>query len=153
MHARATKRHAPTTPADDAADEKTRLRNFAETLRLEGPTEIARLVGGPVVVLDIDTGTITTLCGPNAAHVAHDLGVELADRTRRFPICSSTQGFVTDVLCTQSGPAQHIVMLAFDNVYQPQLRAVIVGNTRNSQNLATYHQSFQAALAAPTCPP
>lgn len=132
----------PPAPTGDVA------RELADQLRLHGDALMPGYVAGPIVVLDIDAGTVMTLCDQTAIASAQRWGQMLTDRARAAPACRGTSSQV----CTQMSPTE-ILMIDLVDPDAWRIVSVIVGNHRKNRaalhaNLAT----LRGHLATATCP-
>lgn len=92
---------------------------------------LADLLDGPVVALDLDTGTIETLCGTAATTAAQSWGQLLADSNRRPAGCQ--HGLDGHFGCVQRGVFSD-PLLMLELVYLEDgwhLLSVIVGSLPN----------------------
>jgi hypothetical protein len=117
--------------------------------------ELGKLVRGPVVVLDVDTGSVTTFCTVLAEKVAHDISLKLIDPTRRAPKCTQfpDSGRTRCVqLSVTSRPQQTIdhVQIDLDDRDSRRVRSIVVG----TRDMPTGSQTagLAAQVAGATCP-
>lgn len=69
-------------------DRKSRVdEDLTAEVRWDAPNVLASLVTGPLVVLDLDKSTFTTLCGPAAVKEARVIGSKLVDPKREKATC------------------------------------------------------------------
>lgn len=108
------------------------------------------LVAGPVVVLDMDSATFTTLCGKAAIDAAHDWGAKLADPRRTVPICidgTSSNGNAV-LVCTQVDAAGIVgVVLAPSD--DPRLTGALFGQGVHNYKLV---RDLNDRIANASCP-
>jgi hypothetical protein len=114
--------------------------DLVAALRDHGPAVVASWIAGPIVLADLDAGTVVTLCGVDAQDAARRWGQQLADSTLPAPGCvarEAERGFV----CAQDLGGNH----------WPRLRGAVVGNTSTPQ-LVDLLNRFQSAADRPVCP-
>ena len=109
---------------------------------------LASYVAGPVVVLDLDTGTLTVECDSAAASLASNWGLLLTDPKRPTPYCRGSQSYT----CSQfASPEILIVELADPDNWR--IVSVIVGNFRTARStLNTKMSQMRSMISAATCP-
>jgi hypothetical protein len=124
---------------------------LANNLRGNGPAALRTMVVGPVVLLDMKTGVITTLCGNAAAAATQDWGLKLADASRRSPSCFAGTSAPPQVVCSQN-EGSDLLHLEFDRPDQPRLMGVMVGSPPAGQSLAALFHQFTDQMATASCP-
>jgi len=122
--------------------------SLAQQLRAGAPP-LAAFVAGPIVVLDLDANTLTTVCDAAAIAGAQQWGALLAAPGRTAPFCRPTgQGY----LCTQLTP-QSLVVLELADPDQWRIVSVVVGNLRTGRAAMTSRSGqFRNQIATATCP-
>ena len=127
---------------------------LAHELRVAGQTKLTKLVSGPVVVLDLDAGAFTTLCGSAAVLAANNWGAKLADPNRDAPKCVVE---AQQVRCNQfvaapiraATPDPEWLVLGLGTVGQLRLRSAIVGRDHRAIPLM---DQLDAHVASASCP-
>ncbi len=124
-------------------------RDLADEMRRSGIPTLSSFVAGPIVVLDLDAGTISTVCGA-AAHVqAQTWGRMLSDQARHPPTCRPSTASYT---CSQFAASQILIIELADPDHW-QIVSVIVGNYRTGRAALSGKMSqMHAQVATATCP-
>lgn len=139
---------APTLPSTHSAQElATELA--AELRDPSDPMSPSQYIDRAVVVLELATGTTTTLCDAQALGAALTWGDMLRDPDRRSIRCfPGSRGRFT---CVQHGPERHdTIMLRFRRTDTWSLRGVSIGPWRaHDEQLLAAHR---ARLDDATCP-
>jgi hypothetical protein len=146
----ATSPKEPRPPSDKA---------LANELRVDGLNKLTALVSGPVVVLDLDAGAFTTLCGSAAVLAAQDWGRKLADPKRDEPNCvvlapmqqvRCAQVVLGPRAATMNGdPDPELLVLGLGTAGRLRLTSAVVG--RNHRKMALMDQ-LDAEVASASCP-
>lgn len=122
--------------------------DLARELRSSGTLSMQSFIAGPIVVLDLDSGSVSTLCDLAAVAGAQTWGAMFADPARSAPHCRAS----TSYTCTQfSHQSMLIVELAEPDAWR--IVSVIVGNYRAQR--ATLHSQMsqlRAQVSTATCP-
>jgi hypothetical protein len=150
-HARRIRPAPP--PQLTAADQAAQL---AAELRQQGPTALPGYLAGPVVVLDIDTGTISTLCDTAATAEAQNWGQLLVDPHRPELHCNpgATGATGLTVSCWQTDYRGPLIAVDLENQNGWRVISVMIG-TLSHASTSTFrgaHQQFQAQIKTASCP-
>jgi len=151
---------APRANAVPATAKPARERSYhddpwlADQLRVSGARDLMAWATGPLVVLDLDTGTFATLCGSAAQLAARSFGARFADPTKDPPQCGV---HVTTLQrrCTQLEPGTTVpptsvvLMVELGTTANPRLVTAVTGHT--NPNIALMDQLDQHAATA-RCP-
>lgn len=129
------------TPVDVA-------RDLAVDLRSNGASSLTSFVAGPVVVLDLDAGTLSTVCDAAAIAAANTWGQSFADPSRPHPSCRPGASFT----CTQFSSQQMLIVeLADPDAWR--IVSVIVGSFRNGRHaLHSKMSQMRSLIATASCP-
>jgi hypothetical protein len=127
---------------------------LADQLRVSGARDLMTWATGPLVVLDLDTGTFATLCGSAAQLAARSFGARFADPSKHPPQCGV---HVTTLQrrCTQLEPGTTVpptsvvLMVELGTTAKPRLVTAVTGHT--NPNIALMDQLDQYVANA-TCP-
>jgi hypothetical protein len=122
------------------------VQTLEKALRDDGANLLPRLLEGPFVVGDVDTGTIASLCGIGAVSAARDWGAKVQDARRRASRCFGGRGWVE---CIQGGT--DTVMLVFDRAIDPHLK-IAMTSSRSSSSFAAFIMRTGKVLATASCP-
>jgi hypothetical protein len=126
--------------------------SLAQRLRSTGASDLPTYVWGPVVVLDLDTGTVSVLCGNLALQAARDWGTKLADPARPKPTCMAARPGQLELTCVQIGSAHDVVYVTLDDPDQPHLSSAIVGAWQSSSRLGSLIGQLKAQTPTASCP-
>lgn len=123
-------------------------RQLAADLRANGDQLLPTYVAGPLVVLDLDAGTLTVECDSAAATLAANWGLDLSDPKRTPPYCRGGQSYT----CTQFA-MQQILMLELAEPDNWRLVSAVVGNYRNGRStMASKISQMRAMISTAACP-
>lgn len=143
------------SPSRLSADQTRAEHELELLLGADGPLVLPTEVPGPVVVLDIGTGTFTKLCGSDARLAAHDWGTQLADEARPAPRCSfSAKGatlWTTRAVCWQLVAHHALALELIRDRANERLDAVVVGAVPSELDPALARQ-LEQRVATATCP-
>lgn len=137
--------HKP--PPDPTRTREEIAKDLQATVRTNAQV-LQSYVAGPIVVLDLDAGTLTTECDASALNGAQQWGQLLADPKRPTPHCRGAHAYT----CTQFA-TQQILIVEFDEPDQWRIVSVIVGNYRNGR--ATMNAKIgqmRAQIGSAACP-
>jgi hypothetical protein len=135
-------------PAKPPPSNSTLVDTFGGRLRTAGSIDLTSLITGPVVVLDLDAASLTTLCGNAAGLAARDWAADLADPKRMVAKCmvaSDAKGFA----CIQVRP--DVLGVVFEGIEHPHLVGAYVGTVHSKLTQVLVNQ-FRTLLATATCP-
>ncbi len=130
---------------------QTRIERFESRLRQEGPVLLPNVVTGPVVVLDLDTGVVSTLCGDAARTAARDWGTKLADPERPLASCKAGKDAPPVVACSQHTGGGDVIHLEFFTGKPFHLTIAMIGHMRTA-GLSTMIRQATDQLTVATCP-
>jgi len=133
---------APPAMTPPAAPLPSYAERFAS--RLRAGVDLTKRIHGPVVVLDIDVQTVTTLCGEAALVEARAWGVDLVDRRVPAATCQPSPD-PTELTCIQVKP--DVRGLVFDR--DGRLVGAYVGTQPLTPFLA---ELLHARIGTATCP-
>jgi hypothetical protein len=123
-------------------------RELAATLRTTGTQVMTTYVSGPMVVLDLDAGTLTTECDSAAATAALSYGVLFEDPKRPAPHCRGTD----KVTCSQFA-SQQTLIVEFADPDAWRIVSVIVGNFRTGRTTMSQKMGqMRQQIASAACP-
>ena len=135
-------------PPDPKRTPEQIARQLSDELRANGGPLLASFVAGPVVVLDIDAGTLTTECDAAAITGAHTWGAMLKDPARPFPHCRGLASFT----CSQYA-TQQILLIELADPDQWRIVSVIVGNMRTGRTMMSSKiAQMRSQIATAACP-
>lgn len=142
-------RQAATPPASDPMRTPAQIaQQLAKDLRASGAQLLTSYIAGPVVVLDLDAGSLTVECDAAAVAGAQAWGQMLADGSRPTPTCRGVATFS----CTQFSP-QQVLIVELADPDQWRIVSVIVGNLRNGRmTMGPKIGQMRALLASAACP-
>lgn len=127
------------------------LPELATRLRATGPTDLPSFLSGPVVLLDLNQGTITTLCGNTAQEAAHGWGLKFADPMRPRPECRRADSVQHGIRCDQT-TVTDIIELELEDLEPPRLTNVIVGSQDADTRLGLFFRQFRTQIRQARCP-
>ena len=105
-------------------------------------------VSGPMVVLDLDTGTLTTECDGAAVNAALGYGLLFEDPKRPAPHCRGTDRYT----CSQFVPQQTLI-IEFADPDAWRIVSVVVGNFRTGRTTMSQKMGqMRQQVAAAACP-
>jgi hypothetical protein len=129
---------------------------LAAQLRVSGARDLTAWVVDPLVVLDVDAGTFSTVCGSAAQLAAWSFGARLADPARPEPRCAihvPTQRRT----CWQmepppitTTPHDEVLIVELGTTASPRLVTAVTGHI-SSRNMGLANQLDRYAASA-TCP-
>lgn len=146
-------RWRPGSPGVQKAPQEKRppdqiARELASTLRASGSQVMTTYVAGPMVVLDLDAGTLTTECDSAATTAALSYGVLFEDPTRPTPHCRATDKFT----CSQFA-SQQTLIVEFADPDSWRIVSVIVGNFRTGRTTMSQKMGLmRQQIATAACP-
>jgi hypothetical protein len=139
----------PQTAAAPSGDPIAVARELATQLRANGTQLVPAFVAGPIVVLDLDAGSLTTECDSAAWASAQRFGQLLSDPARPVVHCRPTTERYT---CSQFGGGSMLIMEVADPD-QWRIVSAIVGNyTTGRQTLSMKLSQLRAQIDAAACP-
>jgi hypothetical protein len=151
---------APTTPPQvekpidqcvepTGADARGLLPTFADQLAAALPA----YASGPIVVLNLDTGDLRTVCGDAAVDATRDWARLVQDPARHGAVCSDKAVFTRcGIVCGQVIPGQEALEIELQNTVPPRITNVVFGSSQALPRLAYYIHAFKKVLAHPECP-
>lgn len=123
-------------------------QQLATDLRASGPQLLASFIAGPIVVLDLDAGTLTTECDAAAAAGAQVWGSMLSDPARPRAHCRGGSSFTCSQFATQQ-----ILIIELADPDQWRITSVIVGNFRTGRTtMSSKMGQMRSQIANATCP-
>lgn len=135
----------PGTPAQSPVEIGQQL---AIELRANGGQLMPSYVAGPIVVLDLDKGSLTVECDATAINAANAWGLMFVDPARPRPHCRGTGSYT----CTQFA-TQQVLMVEFEDPDAWRIVSVIVGNFRSGRStMSAKIGQMRAQIATAACP-
>ncbi len=135
-------------PADQPRTTEQIAHQLAVELHTSGATLLPSYVAGPIVVLDLDTGALTTECGSAASTGAQTWGAMLNGPARPLAHCRGGQ----TITCHQFSMPQ-ILIVEFADPDQWRIVSVIVGNFRTGRTAMSSKMSqMRSQIANAACP-
>jgi len=123
---------------------------LGKQLRSDGPQAMPLMISGPVVVLDLDSGAINTLCGRAAENAAVSWGTMIVDPQRSDPMCIA--GPNQTFTCVQSS-GMDVLVIELEDPTQWRIRTVTVGNQSNARAAMRANLTqLRAQATTATCP-
>jgi hypothetical protein len=138
------KAEPPSQPPGDVAHElSNQLRTSAERL-------LPAMVNGPIVVFDLDSAKLTTLCGLAAAREAQTWARLMIDTNRAEPLCIA--GPNQTFTCVQVNPP-NMIMVELEDPKQWRIKSVLLGDPSSDRNIMrTGLDQLRNAVSTATCP-
>ena len=135
------------TPAPERQTPQEAALTFGRELRVGGDQALLGMIEGPVVVLDVDSQAITTLCGSAATRAALGWGQLLMDESRVQPMCIARVD--RSMRCWQQSATELLII----DVEGDRIASVTIGDPRNAESTMRANLSqLRATVDAATCP-
>jgi len=135
-------------PPDPTRTPDQLAQQLSAELRSNGGQLMPSYVAGPVVVLDLDAGTLSVACDAAAVNGAQAWGMMFSDPARPSPHCRGSQSFTCSQFATQQ-----ILIVEFADPDQWRIVSVIVGNFRTGRStMNSKIGQLRSQIATAACP-
>jgi hypothetical protein len=113
---------------------------------VNGPSDLLAYIDGPILILDLDTSNLDTLCGGAAEQATRAWGAKFADPRRPAPTCAA--GSPPEIVCLQY--AADVLIVHFDATNAPHITSAIVASQPHPSFSAV--SQLRAHLQYANCP-